>query len=55
MRSAEASGFALQEQRRLRGSFMAAAAPHRELCSLGTVTGPEGMARSCVSGGAGVG
>jgi len=27
---------------------MAAAAPQRELCSLGTATGPEGMAQSCV-------
>jgi len=36
------------EQRRLRGGFMAAAAP---LYSLVTVKGPEGMAWSCVGEG----
>ena len=41
----------------LRGGLMAVAAPHREqrdsseLCSLLTVTGPEGTAWSCVRGG----
>ena len=52
-----AHGLLNPEQRRLRGSLMAAAAPHREQrdstdhCSLVTVTGPEAMACSCVRGG----
>ena len=42
---------------RLREGLMAAAALHRNsagLCSLGTATGPSGMARGCVSRGSGL-
>ena len=52
--------FAKPIAEQLRGGLMAAAAPHRErrgsaeLCCV-TATGPEGMAWSCVRGGAGKG
>ena len=55
---AEVSRFVQPRAEELRGGLMAAAAPHRErrggteLCSLVTVSGPEGTAWSCVRGGA---